>query len=391
VTSRTAKLLRRQEEPRAAFLELFFDLVYVFALAQLSQTLLERLSWSHAFQTLVLLLALWWVWIRTVAVTDMFDPRRPEIQLLVLAIMFGTLVMAAAGPEAYGERGLYFAGTYVAIQLGGHAAAALMLRGHEALRYILRLLFWFGMSTPPWIAGAFASGWGRVALWTLAVSVDYAGPALRWLTPRLGRVRLAELPLSGAHLAERYQQFFIVALGELVLVTGLTLARSGFQADRIAAVVIAFATEALMWRLYIHRAGGVLPEAIAASPDPIRVVRSANYSHLVMVAGIVTTAVGKEYIISHPFEDTQPAWIAVILSGPVLFMAGRSMFEHTVFDRVARRRLIAILVLAAISPAMILVPPLVVGLAPTLVLAAVALSDAISSSGRPPEPPSPPR
>jgi low temperature requirement protein LtrA len=391
VTSRTVKLLRKPEEPRAAFLELFFDLVYVFALAQLSQTLLERLSWSHAVQTLVLLLALWWVWIRTVAATDLFDPRRPEIQLLVLAIMFGTLVMAAAGPEALGERGLYFAGTYVAIQVGGHVAAALMLRGHEAQRYIVRNLFWFGMSAPPWIAGALVSGWARVALWMLAVGVDYAGPALRWLTPRLGRLRLAELPISGAHLAERYQQFFIIALGELVLVTGLTFARSGFQADHMAGVVIAFATEALMWRIYIHRAGGVLPEAIAAAPDPIRVVRSANYSHLVMVAGIVAIAVGKELVIGHPLEHTQLAWIAVIFSGPVLFMAGRSMFEHTVFDRVSRRKLIAILVLAAISPAMILVPPLVVGLAPTLVLAAVVLSDAISTSGRPPEPPSPPR
>jgi low temperature requirement protein LtrA len=388
-----ANLLRRREEPRAMFLELFFDLVFVFALAQLSVTLLERLSWSHLFKTLVLLLALFWVWTRIAAATEVLDPRHPLMQLLVIATMFGTLVMAAAAPEAFGKRGLVFAGGYVAIQIGGHVAFVLMLRGHDAQQHLFtRALFWFGVSAVPWIAGAFAHGWARVALWTLAAVIDYTVATLRWPTPWLGRTRVAELPLSGPHLAERYQQFFIIALGELVLVTGLTFARTDFKAENIAAAMCAFACEALIWRIYFHRAGGLLGEAVTAAPDPFRVAVPALFSHLIMIAGIVAFSVEKKLVIAHPFGHTQPAWISVLFGGPALFLIGRAIFEYAVFNRVSRNRVIGVLVLAAISPAMIVLPPLAVCIAADLVLAAVAISDAIHTPvGRPPEPPSPPR
>ena len=110
MTSRAATLLRGPEDPeRATFLDLFLDLVFVFALFRLSQGLLEHLNGSGAFQTVVLLLALWWVWRMTASVTDRFDPGRPAIQALVLASMFGSFVLAAAVPGAFGARGLLFA------------------------------------------------------------------------------------------------------------------------------------------------------------------------------------------------------------------------------------------------------------------------------------------
>jgi len=374
------------------FLELFFDLVFVFALAQLSVTLLERLSWSHLFKTLVLLLALWWIWTRITAITETLDPRHPLIQLLVIATMLGTLVMAAAAPEAFGKRGLVFAGGYVAIQIGSHLACVLMTRGHDAEQhFFMRAGFWFGVSAVPWIAGAFVPGWARLVLWTLAAIIDYGAATLHWPTPRMGRTPVAELPISGTHLAERYQGFFIIALGELVLVTGLTLANTDFEAASIAAVVCAFAIEVLMWRIYFHRAGALLGEAVTAVPDAFRVAIPAIYAHLIMVAGIVAISVGKELVIGHPLEHTQPAWIAVLFGGPALFLIGRAIFEYAVFNRVSRSRAIGVLVLAAISPAMIHLPPLAVGLAPAFVLAAVAISDTASTVGRPPEPPSPPR
>ena len=129
---------------------------------------------------------------------------------------------------------------------------------------------------------------------------------------------------------------------------------------------------------------------MAQAPDPFRVGLSAVYSHLVMVAGVVVTAVGYELVIGHPFGHTQPAWIAVILGGPALFLAGRALFEYAVFARVSWDRPIGVLVLAALAPAMLLVPPLLVAIAATTVLAGVAVSDAARARGRPPEPPSPP-
>lgn len=138
------------------------------------------------------------------------------------------------------------------------------------------------------------------------------------------------------HAAERFRQFFIIALGELILVSGLTFSRGRFEPDRVAAVVVAFATTALQWRIYIHRAGSLLGEAIAAARDPLRAVIPALYAHLLMVAGIVVIAVGDELVIEHPLGHTPPAWIIVILGGPALFLAGRGMFEYEVFGRVSR-------------------------------------------------------
>ncbi|MEH1055990.1 low temperature requirement protein A [Micromonospora sp. CPCC 206171] len=392
MTSGAAGLLRQPEEPRATYLELFFDLVFVFALARLSQGLLEHLSWSGAFQTLVLLLALWAVWGHTAGLTDRLDPQQPPTQLLVIGTMLGTLLMAAAAPEAFGEQGLVFAGVYVATQTGRSAVVVLLLRGHEARAAFARPLFWFAVSAVPWIAGALTHDTARGVLWALALAVGYVAIAVGLPTPRLGRafMRMSEFAISGEHQAERYRQLFIIALGELVLVAGLTFSRGGFEPDRIAAVVVAFATTALLWRIYIHRAGGLLAEAIAAAPDPLRAVIPAVFAHLIMVAGIVVISVGDELVIEHPLGHTPPAWITVILGGPALFLAGRAIFEYEVFGRVSRSRPIGVLVLAATSPAAFFLPPLLVAMAPALVLAGIAASDTARARGRPPEQPSPP-
>jgi low temperature requirement protein LtrA len=172
---------------------------------------------------------------------------------------------------------------------------------------------------------------------------------------------------------------------------GFAFSGGGFETGRTAAFVVSFATTVLLWRIYIYRAGELLPAAIAAARDPGRLARSASFAHLLMVAGVVAIAVGYELVITHPFGHTDTAWIAVILGGPALFLVGRAIFEHAVFARVSRSRLIGLVVLTAIAPAMVLVPPLVVAVAAALVLVGIAVTDAARARGRPPEPPSTPR
>jgi low temperature requirement protein LtrA len=391
-TSRAAYLIRAPGAPRrATFLELFFDLVYVFGLAQLSRELIQNLSWSGAFQTLVLLLALYWVWSVTTWITDLYDPQRLEIQLVIVATMFASLVMAVAVPEAFGERGLIFASAYVVIHVGRGLFFVVAMRGHELQRRSLRVLFWFTLSAAPWMAGALAQGAARGVLWTLAAAMDFTVGRLRYPTPGLGRSPTSEWQISSEHLSERYRQFFTITLGELIVVTGLALDRAGFAAAPTAAFVVSFATTVLLWRIYIYRAGELLPAAIEASPDPDRLARSALVAHLLMLAGVVAIAVGFELDITHPHEHTKPAWLAVMFGGPVLFLAGRAIFEYAVFARVSRDRLIGVLVLAAVAPTMLFVPPLKAAIVAALVLAGVALADAARARGRPPEPPTPPR
>ncbi|TDC39766.1 low temperature requirement protein A [Micromonospora sp. 15K316] len=389
--SNAAELVRKAGDPqRATFLELFFDLVFVLALTQLSRGLTEDLGWSGAFRTLVLLGAMWWIWSSTAWLTDRTDPQRPLIQTLVIATMVGGLVMAAAVPEAYGDTGLIFAGAYVAIQLGRGLVLIVFLRGHELQRIGVRGLFWYGLSALPWIAGALVDGTVRGALWALAVVLDHTAGKIGFPTPGAGRTPSQDLVISGEHLAERYQQFFIIALGDMILVTGLALGGSGFASGAVTAFAVSIATTVLLWRIYIYRAGQVLAEAIAVSADPVRLAGSASYAHLGMVAGVVAAAVGAELVIADPFGHTPPAWIAVILGGPALYVAGRARFEHAVFGRVSRSRPIGVLALAALTPAMLPLPPVVVAAAAALVLAGIAISDAARARRRPSEPPSPP-
>jgi low temperature requirement protein LtrA len=391
MTSRAAELRRQPGDPqRATFLELFFDLVFVLALTQLSRGLIEHLNWSGALQTLVLLLAFWGIWVHTAGFTDQFGPQRPPIQLVVTASMLGALVMADVAPEAFGGRGLVFAGAYLAIQLGRSVFIVLLRPGREARRLYARELVWFGVSAVPWIAGAVTQGSARTALWTLAVVVDSTAIALRFPTPGLGRASTSEFAIYGGHFAERYRQFFIIALGELILVTGLAFRRGGLGADRSAALVVSFATTVMLWRIYIYRAGELSDTAIAAARDPVRVGLAQSYSHLVMVAGIVVTAVGQELVIAHPLGRARSAWTAVILGGPVLFLAGRAIFQYAVFARVSRNRPIGLLVLAVAVPVMLHLPPLLPAIAATAVLAGIAIADANRTWGHPPEPPSPP-
>jgi low temperature requirement protein LtrA len=390
MTNRAVTLLREPEDPRrATFLDLFFDLAFIFALFQFSHGLLAHLDWSDAFKTAVLMVAVWLVWNHTAGIGDRYDTRRPAIQLLVIGSMFGAFVLATAVPAAFGTRGLVFAGTYVAVQVGRCLFFTAATRGDKR-RPEIRRLFCFGVSALPWLAGAAAHGWAREVLWALAVTVDYMAPRFGWPAPGIGRAGAEELGIAGEFLAERQRQFFIIALGELILITGLTVTSGGFGAGHTAAAVVEFATTVLLWRVYIYRAGEVLGAAVAAAPDPFRVALSALFGHPVMVAGLLVISVGDELVISHPAGPIRSAWIAVIIGGPTLFLAGRAIFEYAVFSRVSPEHVIGVLVLAAISPAMILAPPLLAALAAAIVLAGVAIADAASARRYPDDPPSTP-
>ncbi|MGX7674373.1 low temperature requirement protein A [Plantactinospora sp. DSM 117369] len=383
-------LARRVEGPqRATLLELFLDLVFVAALALTSQKLATDMTWAGVFQTLLLLLAIWWVWSITALTTDLYLPQRPPIFLMTISVMFGTMLMVAALPAAFSRDGLVFAGGYVAIHLGRSLFLTPALRSRQARRHAARFLFWFSVSAVPWLFGAIVTGTARGALWTAALALDYGAAWLRYPTPWLGRVPRSQYRIAAEHLAERYQQFFTLALGDLILVTTLTYAGSGFAVDRTAAFVVAFATTVLLWQIYVQRAGALLQAAIESSRDPGRLMRSAPYTHLFMVAGVVASAAGAESVIRHPTGDTTFGLVGVVLGGPALFLAGRARFEYEVFSRISPSRLIALLVLAVAAPAMMHVPPLGVAIVGTLVLAGIAATDLFRAHGRPPEAPSP--
>jgi len=188
---------RAGDEERVTPLELFFDLVYVFAVTQLSHRLLDHLSVRGVLETSMLLLVVWGVWVYTAWFTNWFDPDRLAVRLVLVAVMLASLVMSVAIPEAFGERGLMFALAYVAIQVGRTAFTFIALRvslggTHPLSRNFQRIMSWLVAGGVLWIIGGLLDGEARHVLWVLALAVDYSGPVAAFYVPGLGRSRTEE-------------------------------------------------------------------------------------------------------------------------------------------------------------------------------------------------------
>ncbi len=222
-------LLRKRDghHARVTFEELFFDLVYVFAVTQLSHELLHNLTFTGFIETLVLWFAVWLGWQYTCWVTNWFNPETPHIRSMLFVIMLLGLIMASSIPEAFGERALIFACVYVAIQVG-RTAYVLYLLGpnHTLTPNFQRMLGWLCISGALWIGGAFADDHWRLLLWALAALCEYVSPMFGLALPGLGRSKTSDWTVEGGHMAERCQLFVIVALGETILATGATMAES---------------------------------------------------------------------------------------------------------------------------------------------------------------------
>ncbi|MGW5012876.1 low temperature requirement protein A [Micromonospora chalcea] len=385
---------------RATFLELFFDLVYVFALTRISARAFEDLvleggqtGWSAVTgggKTLLLLLALWAVWQGTAWTTSRYDPHHLWLQIIVITALISAMVMGVAIPRAFGHSGLMFATAYVIAQVSRPAILMLVLRKVQYRRLKLRMLITFAVTGVLWLAGALLPVNARVALWTAALVLEYLAARFGWPVPGLGRSTVSRWDIHGEHLAERYQQIFLVALGETILLAGLSFTRSPTSPGMVTAFAVALATSVLLWRIYVQRAGQILGEAVTRAAHPATVGRSAADTHLVMVIGVVATAIGYELVIEHPIGHNELPWLAVILGGPAVFLAGRARFEYEVFGRVSPSRLVGIAALLLPVPLLVRLAPLVASGFAAAVLTAVAVADARRAWGRPPEDAAPP-
>src|ERR687886_435197 len=383
-------LLRTRDggEQRVTPLELFFDLVYVFAITQLSHLLLSHLSVGGALETLFLLLAVWWAWVYTTWVANWFDPDRLPVRLMLVAVMLASLVMSVAIPDAFGERGLMFALAYVTIQVGRTVFVVIALnkslgRSHSLSRNFQRIMFWLLASGVFWIIGGLLEGEARYVLWALALAVEYAAPVYGFYTPGLGRSTTETWStVEGGHAAERCQLFVIIALGESILVTGTTFGEIETSVATVAAFVVVFLGSVALWWIYFARAAEAAREVFASSEDPGRIARSAyTYFHLPMIAGIIAVAAADELTVAHPVEHGTAASVALTLGGTALFLAGHGLFKWAVFGMLSWPRVVAIAALIALIPAGFVVPALALGVAVVLIVAALAVWDTLAYRG----------
>jgi low temperature requirement protein LtrA len=398
---RTVDLLRPAgSEAKVTNVELFFDLVYVFAVTQLSQHLLADPTATGALQTALLLAMVWTVWVYTTWFTNWLDPHRLPVRALLLALTLASLVLSTALPGAFGGRGLVVGVTYAVMQIGRSLFAVLALRGQPLQRNFLRIAVWCGASGAAAVAGGLTSGHARVGLWIGAVGIDLLGGVTGFPVPGLGRSTTADWTIAGGHFAERCQAFILIALGESVIVIGETTTRlAHVDGARVVAFLVTFVGCAALWWLYFDRSAEDATRVIEASSDPGRLGRSAYHLiHPVMVAGIVVTAAADNRVLSPPSVHPSASTAWMILGGTALFVLGHGAFKAVVWRVVPWTRLGAVAALALLGLAAPRVSTLALAGCAVAVVVAVSATDRLvpeSSAGtvrgRGPRPPSPPR
>ncbi len=373
----THGLLRdRSADQRVTNIELFFDLVYVFAVTQLSHYLLREPTIDGAFQTAILLGMVWLAWVYTTWVTNWLDPERLQLRLLLVVLMLISLAMSAALPRAFGPWGIWVGGAYAIMQIGRTAFVVAALPVGPLRRNYERIQVWCIASGALAVAGGLAHGHARELLWLLAVGMDELGGRVGFATPWLGRSRTSDWTIAGGHFAERCQSFILIALGESIVIIGATLSlMSRLTATSIAAFVVAFAGSVALWWLYFDRSADASAEVIARSDDPGRLGGTAyHFIHPVMVAGIIVAAAGDEKILTMPSSHASgSAWL--ILGGPALFLAGHAAFKYVLWRVVPWTRLAGVAVLALLALAVPVLPEIALAACAAVTVAVVAAAD----------------
>ncbi len=369
-------LLRHRDghHARVTYEELFFDLVYVFAVTQLSHELLHNLTVNGVVETLILWFAVWLGWQYTCWVTNWFDPETPRIRGMMFTTMLLGLVMAAGIPLAFSDRGLMFASAYVAMQVGRTAFIALQLpTGHPLAPNYRRMLVWVSISAMFWIAGALAPHEMRVLFWLVAILCEYVSPMFGFALPGMGRSRTQEWTIEGGHLAERCQLFVIVALGETVLASGATLAHSEkWDVPVVLALLATFVGTLAMWWLYFGTSSKDAIAAITRSDDPGRIGAYFHYIHAILIAGVIASAVGNDLVLAHPQSHPTTAQIAALLSGPAIYLLGSAIYKRVVYGALPLSHLAGVVMLLALVPVAFVADLLVMGWLTTIVVLVVS-------------------
>ena len=371
-----SRYLRRStpdEAQHASNLELFYDLVFVLAVTQITHRLLDELTWAGAGRASLLLLVVWWAWNYTTWVTNMLDPDAVVVRLLVLATMFASLVMAVAIPEAFGSRGLLFAGAYVMIQVGRHLFLTFVVASRDSpeRRPAAHILTWFVASGVFWVAGGIASGNARVVLWVIAVAIDYTAPLVFYRVPLRPPLASSAWDVETSHFAERFQLFIIIALGESIVITGATTSGLPLDVARLAGFGIAFLLTAALWWLYFDYVAVIAERRLQLSSDRTRLARDGyTYLHVVIVAGIIVSAVGDELVIKHPVDRLPTPDLVAVVAGPAIYLLGHVLFRLRMAGSVSRKRLGGAIACVLVG--------LVAGSAPALVVALLLVGVPVS-------------
>src|SRR5262245_61000367 len=359
-------------------LELFFDLVYVFAIGQLSHHLVAHVDLRTGAETTIMAVAVINAWSTTTWGANWLDPDRLPVRVLLVGLMFASLLMSVAIPDAFDGRAWLFVTGYLLLQVGRSGFLVAALHGRALGEHFVNNLIWDLFAGIFWVAGAIADPDARLALWGLALVVTYTGGlTLHWLPGRGRRVDLEHTEIAPGHLIERFRLFFIIALGETVLTTGNAFAGEPFELERLLALAIAFAgTVALFW-CYFAWAEVAGVEAAERAEDAGAVGYWGSWTLILVVLALIAIAVGDELAIAHPGDDATLGFTILTFGGPALFLLAQAIFLREAVGQVPRSRPLGLAALAVLGLATAPLT-LIVGIAASsAVLVAVAIADTV--------------
>lgn len=382
------RVILPNQPSRVTNAELFFDLVFVFAVTQISHTLLHHFTPLGAVEVTVLFLAVWWVWVYTAWVTNWLNPELTPVRILIFLMMLGGLVLSTTIPTAFEGRGLWFAIAYAIMQVGRTAFWLLATPRHRtAVRHnAIRILTWLSISAVLWIAGGLSEGETRLWLWIAAVSWEYIAPATRFWVPKLGFSSVEAWRVEGGHMAERCSLFVIIALGEAVVVNGTTFAELDWTAGNILAFLSALIGSIAMWWIYFHKGAEAGAELISKTADSGRLARLAyTYLHMPIVAGIILTAVADELVLKHPSAHSDLRTIVSTIGGPLVFLVGTILFKHAIRGFLQLSHGIGIILLLALWWFASDLSPLWLSVATSVIMIVVAVWESVSLGSEPEE------
>jgi low temperature requirement protein LtrA len=364
--ARMARWLRVRpttEDHSATDFELLFDLVYVFALTQVTGYVGHAHSAAGAVQGLLMLALLWWTWCAYSWLGNQARADEGVLRTGMAVAMAAVFVVALTVPEAWhdAEGGLdgpvVFVLGYLVVRSVHLAVYGVAARGDGALRHQIAISwFWLALGGALLLAGALIGGWAETALFAAALAVDWGGT---YVTSREGNWRVH----SATHWTERYGLFVILAIGESIVAIGVGAADQPIGVALLLAAVLGVAVSICLWWLYFDVVSVAAERRFHAATGAERVrmaIDAYTYGHFPIVAGIIVAAIGVEGVLAHAGDGAGlGAFYAVPLyGGTALYLAGQVVFKRRVLGAASRERPLAVAALLLALPLGIVLPPL---------------------------------
>jgi low temperature requirement protein LtrA len=359
-------------ERRTSSVELLWDLVFVFAVTQISTLLAHDVSWTGFARAMLVLAFVWWAWSAFVWAANAEQADSPALRAVLLPALLLIFVTGLAIPRAFGGEATLAVSTYAGVRLLHLVLYAdASRRGNAAWSAIAGFAVTVVIGMTLLIVGSLFTGATRYALWAAAVAIDYSGPGL------LTRARLRGLQrVAVAHFAERYGQFVLICLGESIVAIGVSASSRRLSTELVSAVLLGALSTVAMWWIYFARYAAIAEQRLREHDDPVLAAADAySYLHLLLVAGIIVFAVGIRLVIvdagSVPPEGARLA----LCGGAALYLAGNIAFRRRLTRAASLDKLAAIAALGVLYAAGADLAGLPLTALVTLVLAAVCLSD----------------